>query len=109
MMEEQQWWFGFSITGVFSMHMALPPSLPKESRAWWHKTVEGFQEPISLTAHSEVCPVNTKRSPIVGKSEEPIWRPDSAHAGRQRPGKCSSEPAPDICREWGAADICRSC
>ena len=31
------------------------------------------------------------------------------HAGKQRPVKSSSEAAPDICREWGAADICRSC
>lgn len=53
------------MAGVFSMHLALPPSLSKESRAWWHRTVEGFRGPVSLTANSEVCSLNTDSSPIV--------------------------------------------
>ena len=37
------------------LHMALPASLSKEARAHWHKLVEGFREPISMTAISQVC------------------------------------------------------
>ena len=35
--------------------MALPPLLSKEARAQWHKLVEGFREPIPMTAISQVC------------------------------------------------------
>lgn len=34
--------------------MALPPSLSKEARAQWHKLVEGFREPLPMTAISQV-------------------------------------------------------
>ena len=33
--------------------MELPPLLSKDARAVWHKRVEGFREPIALTATSQ--------------------------------------------------------
>ena len=95
------------------MHMALPPSLSKESRAWWHKTVEGVREPVSLAANSEVCPVNTNRSPIVCASYESIFgdltqptqegRDRSSAALRQRltyAGSGEQQISTDHARHW---------
>ena len=33
--------------------MELPSLLSKDARAVWHKRVEGFREPIALTASSQ--------------------------------------------------------
>ncbi|CAL5222598.1 g4989 [Coccomyxa viridis] len=82
------------------LHMALPPALSKEARAYWHKLVEGFREPIPMTAISQG--VGDERHlqilPVLGR--------EGAAQKKGRP-KAVSEQAKELwtwCQEEGGAN-----